>query len=63
MAYYPIFDLFNQSVTGGINPVEELSEEYEPSNSNTNLRRGGGEGYSSMEVEERSPKEGSLEGG
>jgi hypothetical protein len=42
LSYYSIFDLFNQQLANGIeaiNAVEELSEEYDPSNSNTNLKQ------------------------
>ncbi len=42
LSYYSIFDLFNQKLANGnqpIHPVEELSEEYDPSNSNTNLQQ------------------------
>lgn len=44
LSYYSIFDLFNQQVPennaiNSINAVEELSEEYDPSNSNTNLKQ------------------------
>lgn len=53
LSYYPIFDLFGQAdLRGSINPVEELSEEYDPSNSNTNLRRPGTDGLTSLEPEE-----------